>query len=38
MQNYQMDEESYEWALAMQAAYQDSEISEHIKVDKKSDS
>ena len=33
-----MDEESYEWALAMEAAYQDSEISEHIKVDKKSDS
>jgi hypothetical protein len=38
MQNYQMDEESYEWALAMEAAYQDSEISEYQKVDKKGDS
>lgn len=26
MQNYQYDEESYEWALAMEAAYEDSDV------------
>ena len=27
MNNYEMDEESYQWALALEAAYQDSDAS-----------